>query len=403
MQHADGPAVDSRLEDVVKAALNTYRSLAFTLQPGKFTILASFVVHHRNRDVLKVISLGTGSKCLPTERLPACGDALHDSHAEVIARRGFIRWLLEEIRRDQQSIPSEWLSGSGESGYALRDDVHVYLYVSTVPCGDASTRMLAAQQDPTTAVLKDSSAWPDLAAGSASRGRDNYARLGVLRTKPGRADAPSVLSMSCSDKIARWNVLGIQGALVSGLATTPISIEAVIIGEVEHALQGVVKADCERAFHERLGSIAGLPEGYRVSRPSVYFTNTQFVHSRSTLSGTRISSNDSICWVADSTTGPEVLINGIRRGISPKHRASGRFKPILSKASLFSLYSDILSLMGHASTPAPTYFEEKQKRERYNAAKAALLGPRGPFSGWLGSDDVRREMFNTEGVVVNEP
>ena len=134
MQHADGCAADHRLEDAVQAALATYGLLAITPQPGKFTILASFVLHDQILDRLKVISLGTGSKCLPAARLPMCGDALHDSHAEAIARRGFTRWILEEIRRDQQGVRSDWLYAPEKSIYALKNDIYVYLYVSTVPC-----------------------------------------------------------------------------------------------------------------------------------------------------------------------------------------------------------------------------------------------------------------------------
>ncbi|KAF8488931.1 hypothetical protein F5888DRAFT_1750230 [Russula emetica] len=46
----------------------------------------------------QLLAGGAGVKCLPTSCLPVRGDALHDSHAEVIARRGAIRsWLLEEV------------------------------------------------------------------------------------------------------------------------------------------------------------------------------------------------------------------------------------------------------------------------------------------------------------------
>jgi tRNA-specific adenosine deaminase 1 len=117
-------------------------------------------------------------------------------------------------------------------------------------------RFLAAHQDEEMAKLKESAVFESLPEGVASRGRDNYALFGVLRTKPGRADSPPTLSMSCSDKIARWNVLGIQGALGSAFMH-PIYISKIIIGEVTEHLQGDVRADCERALWGRLSNVSG--------------------------------------------------------------------------------------------------------------------------------------------------
>jgi tRNA-specific adenosine deaminase 1 len=114
--------------------------------------------------------------------------------------------------------------------------------------------LLAAAQDPEVSAHMDAVVRPLLPPGTPSRGRDGYARLGVLRTKPGRGDAPRVLSMSCSDKIARWSVLGIQGALAS-LILAPVYIHAIVIGEVDESMRARVRADCDRAFYERLGRL----------------------------------------------------------------------------------------------------------------------------------------------------
>lgn len=116
--------------------------------------------------------------------------------------------------------------------------------------------LLAAAQDPEVSARMDALVRPLLPPSTPSRGRDGYARLGVLRTKPGRADAPQVLSMSCSDKIARWSVLGIQGALAS-LVLAPLYIHAIVIGEVDESMRPRVHSDCDRAFHQRLGRLDG--------------------------------------------------------------------------------------------------------------------------------------------------
>ncbi len=106
---------------------------------------------------------------------------------------------------------------------------------------------LALGQDPLIAALKDSGNHSKPQPGTALRGRNYYSAFGALRTKPGRADSIPSISMSCSDKILKWCLLGIQGAAAS-LRFEPIYLSSIVIGDVPMPNRDKIAGECERAF-----------------------------------------------------------------------------------------------------------------------------------------------------------
>jgi tRNA-specific adenosine deaminase 1 len=120
---------------VLERIMTLYGSLPLQPPPQQYTVLASFFLAS-NVTGHKIISVATGTKCLPSNKLPVDGESLHDSHAEVLARRGAVRWFLEEIRRCNTTnfaFESEWIYLC-DGKYTLKADVRLILYISTVPC-----------------------------------------------------------------------------------------------------------------------------------------------------------------------------------------------------------------------------------------------------------------------------
>lgn len=77
-------------------------------------------------------------------------------------------------------------------------------------------------------------------AGDSGKPGAAYHQVGLLRVKPGRGDR--TCSMSCSDKLARWNILGCQGALLMHFLEEPIYLSAVVIGKCPYSQEAMQRA-----------------------------------------------------------------------------------------------------------------------------------------------------------------
>lgn len=102
-----------------------------------------------------------------------------------------------------------------------------------------------------------------------------YHTVGVLRTKPGRGDP--TLSMSCSDKIMKWNVLGCQGALLSYFIDSPVYLSSIVIGSCPYDEAAMIRGSYERAVSATLD----LANSVSVHRPNVFQADVLFEHSKS--------------------------------------------------------------------------------------------------------------------------
>lgn len=114
---------------------------------------------------------------------------VHDSHAEILAKRAFIRYLLNEMANINNGDQSRYLTLQ-DGKYRLNEGVKLHVYISALPCGDASMVYTADHQDDDEAALY--SAIPSLSGRSnvhteLVRGRMDYSRIGAIRTKPGTA------------------------------------------------------------------------------------------------------------------------------------------------------------------------------------------------------------------------
>ncbi|GAA5963530.1 hypothetical protein JCM3765_006270 [Sporobolomyces pararoseus] len=473
---------DALADILARSVTNKYASLPPNGKPRprtngspSWTVLAGFSLYRSTGETTEAhcVSIGTGLKAIPHSKLPRHGDVLHDSHAEVIARRGFKLWLYRQLETAIEGGEETFLEKEGEGNWRLKGDWKLGLWISTLPCmsilsiysksgltgencctgGDASTFSLSLSassssapptfptSDPRSstsettihASLDEAAALglittrsPSLKSPETSlssqldlpvstplvrRGRVSYSSFSTLRTKPGRADSLPTTSHSCSDKIALWSLLGVQGGLLSTLGVhvqlSLISVSGVKGNEEEREK---VRGEIRRAVGGRLEEWRG-PQGERVKVPEIGLSKeVEFEHSREVVARSAgvkedevVSCQESISWVEGC--GTEVITNGIRQGSSSKRKEGEALGPKarsrLSKLNLFQRHLEIQMELSSITLEQKSYYEVKHSPNSndYQRLKAAVRD--GTFGGWLVSGS-EWESFDSQGRLAQQ-
>ncbi|KAK2718901.1 hypothetical protein QYM36_006045, partial [Artemia franciscana] len=231
----------------------------------RFQVLSGIVLERPN-DAFEVITLTTGTKVISGDHLSLLGHAVNDCHAEILARRCLRQFLYMQIEEaiDNGSFSNDILRFDPiKKKFSLQEGCRLHLYINTAPCGDARIFVIQDQ---------GSSAGNDPNPNRKSRGRLRmkievgmgtvFSQGRSVQTWDGIKCGERLLTMSCSDKLAACNVLGIQGALLAHFFD-PIYLDGITIGTCFSL------AHLQRATYGRYEpGLEPLPESYRMNEPS---------------------------------------------------------------------------------------------------------------------------------------
>ncbi|KAJ2952270.1 hypothetical protein O0L34_g4549 [Tuta absoluta] len=375
------------VDEMVQRCLDLYEKVPKNGKPvdGEWTVLSCVVQLDSSTSSHEVVALGTGSKCIGASKMCSSGALLNDSHAEVCARRAFLLYLYDNIKYTSADKPSIFQRKGNR--FCLKENIEFIFYSSQLPCGDASILPKSSDEELVGDLLQsnkrpasedvfeseckksklDSDIYrtgakclPDLVQDPKLPGPDFHV-LGQVRTKPGRGDR--TLSVSCSDKMARWIHVGIQGALLNLLCGSIYIKNFIFGGGVPYSKESLTRALLNRKGHQTYRGMDVIPEFYQSSLP---FSCVKTEINVRPAPG-------SIIWIKTHESS-EVAVQGKKLGLTKKQVRLLKYSLSISKYKLYERFLSILReneeiknviIKGCALNSIP-YNEMKRKAKEYN-------------------------------------
>ncbi|XP_077972507.1 double-stranded RNA-specific adenosine deaminase-like isoform X1 [Styela clava] len=366
--------VEATFNDKVAAlVLQKYNELSQVLPDtivGK-KIIAGFVMTRKLKSgetAMQVVSIGSGNRCVKGDKLSLRGETVNDCHAEVIARRGLVRYLYRELI----NCDEDFKFVLKDDKYDLNPGIEFHLFINTAPCGDS-------------AIFAPSDAATDQPGQDGSDGLHHPVfennKQGLLRTKvengegcipierdtsvptwDGILRGERLRTMSCSDKIAKWNFLGLQGSLLSHFLN-PIYMSTLTLGMLYNHGH-LTRAICCRVqkFMEQLEPDLSPPIPFTVHHPKVSGQNPdrEIAKMKTREFSVNWSLGDERPEVLDGTTGKS----------EPRFGSVGISR--ICKAGLFQEFQKLCTKFDQQDMFKDGYYKSKMGAAEYQSAKQTL-------------------------------
>lgn len=397
---AELPVSGSTLHDQI-AMLSHQRFNALTTRIQHSLLgrkILATIVMRRGEGLGTVVSLGTGNRCVKGEELSLKGETVNDCHAEIISRRGFVRFLYSELLKHYDGVDDSIFEPTQDNRLRVKSDITFHLYISTAPCGDGA--------------LFDKSCSE---AGDEVEGHQplfENAKQGKLRTKvengegtipvessaivptwDGIQHGERLRTMSCSDKILRWNVMGLQGALLTHFLE-PIYLKSITLGYL-YSHGHLTRAVCCRLARDGEAFSQNLPPPFKLNHPEVgrvsVYDSTRHT-GKTKESSVNWSFPDQHCVeVLDGTKGKQ---DGNKLAVSR-----------VSKSHLFGLFRALCQRCGRTDLLLlPSYAQAKMSATSFQSVKLQFfeaLNVHG-YGAWIGKPLEEKSFEAGEGTGNSE-